>query len=669
MANTTKEVKSDDNLHTAYIDSLDYRKWTSKINNLFDVSYDLTSKVLASRKLRYAEVDIEVERNAGKIAPDELYIPLHIIDSNIRREQSSYIQFIAQSPRAVVLENEDDDSADMSLLEKDLTKKLRFKGWKKVEFACIDGFQANAYGIQEVVQDLDVNGDLSDEYVQFGDFSFVADTRDLQKCEIIARAYYFTRTQLVDLKKKEDWDDTQLDKIINAEPNDEQTNIYSGTVTINRSLYKIFKVMFRKEGIVYASWAGPKSADDWLRKPRKLYNGRRSLNEEANTAWQSYQQALKSHTAQTATSGATNANPLSRGMGQIGGNQVAQTPVSKPPTPEQYGIEPEHLEQLEQGLPASDEEYETMYPYFLFPYLITENNTIASLKGRIFLDQDTQNAASSLLSSTLTKARRSSGLYFSKDASDPNDDFLMQKNVYFKTGALINGKIKEFELSAPNPAMFTAIQTLISQNQQETSQVNFAESNKQADSRKTAKAIEASETQAQQLSGVQVTLYSEALREKYDYKCAIIKSRVAAGLIKVNPILQPLYASNWIVRPAGDVDVVEKQQLTDNMEKSWPVVQSTGCAMLFLSDILEMKFPNQAPKYIKAMQQQQQQGQSQQAQQQQHITDMFKETAMNVIHLSDHPEYFSETGQNHAYPVIKTMGDSFKNAMKQGGRK
>lgn len=657
MAEAPKTIsKSEaDDLHIAYIDSLDYKKWVSKINNLFDVSYDLTSKVLASRKLRYSEVDIEVERNAGKIAPDELYIPLHVIDTNIRREQASYIQFIAQSPRAVVLENEDDDSADMSLLEKDLTKKLRFKGWKKVEFACIDGFQANAYGIQEVVQDLDEPGDLSDEFVQFGDFAFVADTRDLQKCEIISRAYYFTRTQLVDLKKKQDWDTIQLDKIINAEPNDEQTNIYSGTVTINRSLYKIFKVMFRKQGIVYVAWAGPKSADDWLRKPRQLFVGRRKLNEEVNKGWQEYQQALK----QSAASAAGGLLP-----------NVPTIQQSKPqtPTPEQFGIkDPQHLQQLKDGLPASDEDYETSYPYFLFPYLITENNTIASLKGRIFLDQDTQNAASSLMSSTLTQARRASGLYFSKDTTDPNADFMMQKNIFFKTGALINGKVSQFSLTPPQPSMFTAIQTLISQNQQETSQVNFAETNKQADSRKTAKAIEASESQQQQLSGVQVTLYSEALREKYEYKVGIIKSRVAAGVIQIkNPVVKQLYAQDFVVRPAGDVDVVEKDNLLKSMKEAWPVVQQTGCAMQFLSDLLEMEFPNQAPKYIQAMQQQMQQQQSQQAQQQQHVNEILQQTASNIIHLANKPEYFSETGRVHAFPTIKTMAEEFENAKKQG---
>ena len=151
-------------LDQEYIDTTDYKKLVGKINNLKDVSFDLTNKSLASRKLRYAEIDLEVERKAGRIAPDELYVPQHIIDTNIRREQSSYIQFVTQSPRAVILKDQQEPSLDLSLLEVDLTEKLRFPGWQSPAYACIDGFQANGYGIMETVQALDNPGEIGREF-------------------------------------------------------------------------------------------------------------------------------------------------------------------------------------------------------------------------------------------------------------------------------------------------------------------------------------------------------------------------------------------------------------------------------------------------------------------------------------------------------------------------
>lgn len=627
--------------NTDYIGSTDYTKLVSKINNLKDIVFDLTAKSLASRKLRYAEIDIELERKAGRIAPDELYVPQHVIDTNIRREQSSYVQYITQSPRAVILKDRDDPSFDLSLLEVDLTEKLRFDGWQLSMYANIDGFQANGYGVMETTQDLSNPGELGREYVQYGDFSFIADTRDLQKVEMLGRCYYFTKTKLLSLTKSDSendrWDKRQVDKILASEPNDEQSQIYSGTVTINRSLYKIMKVMFRVKGIVQVGWTCPVICDDWLRKPRPLFLGRRKLNDKANKV----------------------ASVVSKLP------QVAQGPAIKMARKAMPSITDAHEEQIKSGMPASDEQYETEYPYFLYPYLISENDTIANLKGRIFLDQDTQNAASSLMSSTLTKARRSSGLYFSKDTTDPNDDFLMQKNIHFKTGAIINGKLKEMKLDAPDPSMFNAINLLISQNQQETSQVNFAETNRQGDSRKTATAVKASMQMATQLSGVQVTLFSIATKSQYTFECDIIKSRVLAGLIKVSPTLMPLYSRSFTVKPSGDTDVIEKQQLISSMMNAWPIMQNTPAAQPFLSDLLEKMFPDQAAKYIGIFQQSEQQKQSQQAQQMQGAMQTAQQLGNDITNLANHPEYFSETGRVHIFPVIEQAAQTVKQMSQQ----
>jgi hypothetical protein len=324
-----------------------------------------------------------------------------------------------------------------------------------------------------------------------------------------------------------------------------------------------------------------------------------------------------------------------------------------------------HIDQMKKGLPPSDMEYETKYPYFLYPYLVSENDTISSLKGRVFLDQDTQTAATSLLSSYLSQARRASYLLFSKDTSDPNDDFLMQKNITFKPGALINGKIKEFKLDAPDPATLNGLQTLISSNQQETSQINFAETNRQNDSRKTATAIKAATQQSQQLSGVQVTLFSIALKNQYTYESDIIKSRVLTGVIEVYPILKQLYALNYTIKPSGDTDVIEKQQMIQQMQQAWPVVQNTGAAPVFLADLLEKMFPDSAQKYLAAIQQQQAQQNSGQQQQIQHLAGIAKQVGEGISKLAEHPDWFSETGRIHAFPVVEYGAEQYKQIVEQ----
>jgi len=621
-----------------------------QFNNLNDILFDLTAKSLASRKLRYAEVDVEVERQAGHLAPDEIYVPQHIIDTNIRREQSSYIQFITQSPRAVILKDRVNPANDMSLLEGDLTEKLRFDSWQLSMYANIDGFQANGYGIMETVLEMANPGNISREYVQYGDFAFIADTRDLQKIEMMGRAYYFTKTKLKSLTEIEDederWDKDQVQKLLDSEPNDEQTNVYSGTTTINKSLYKVMKVMFKVKGIVQVAWICPRTADDYLRKPRPLFLGRRRINEKAAK--------FAPILAKTP--------PFMKSAAKAGIKKISPD------------VTDNHFDQMDKGLPPSDMVFETQYPYFLYPYLVSENDTIAALKGRVFLDQDTQNAATSLLSSTLSQARRASYLLFSKDTTDPNDDFLMQKNTNFKPGAIINGKLKEMKLDAPDPTMFTALQTLVSANQAETSQINFAETNRQADSRKTATAIKAATQQSQQLSGVQVTLYSIAIKNQYTYEVGIIKSRVLAGLIKVSPQLQQMYALDFTVKPSGDTDVIEKQQMIQQMQQAWPVVQNTGAAPIFLADLLEKMFPDSAQKYLAAIQQQQQQQNSAQQQSIQHAMGIAKQVGEATVNLSKHPDWFSETGKQHIYPVVEYAANQYEQLVeqmkqKQGGHK
>jgi len=609
--------------NTEYINTLDYKKLEWKMTQVKSILDDLVDKSVASRKLRFAEIDIEVEREAGRIQPDELYIPTHIIDTNIRREQSSYIQYITQSPRAVILRDPSDATADLANLERDLTDKLRYDGWQLSLFSAIDAFQANGYSIMEVVQDQSKIGEIAHEHVTMQDFAYVADTKDLQACEMLGRTYHYTRTKLLALcgdpaqPKDSDWSKSEVDKILEGESNAGTSEPEESSEDKDKSLFRVQKLMFRVNGIVQVGWACIGVCDDWVRKPRPLYLGRRQ--------------------------------PYTPQEIQRLQMQNPQQPVN--PTLIQNG----------------KVQYETAYPYFLFQYLISEDDTISHLKGRIFLDQDSQEAVSSLLSSTVTQARRSAGPYWAKKENDPNDDVLMKKNVYFKPNCLLPSGIESFMMKAPEPGMFQAINMLVGNNQSETSQVNFAESNNQKDSRKTATAVKESRAQRQELTTVQVVLFSQALRNLYTTMCSVIKSRVLSGLLQVNPSILPLYSRTFQVKPSGDVDVIEKSNLIQAMMTAWPVVSQTGAAIPFLCDMLEKAFPDNAAKYLQAIQQQQAQQSNQQAQQMKEMTGFAMQLAQGIEELDKHKNWFSEEGQLAAYPLVQRasiMIDQMRQQMK-----
>lgn len=598
-------VMSDQNVD--YVNSTDYKNWQLKMSNLRGVANDLQAKALASRKIRYQEIDIEVERKAGKLAPDELYIPMHLIDSNIRREQSSYIQYVTQSNRAVVLSHQMNQQVNPAMLEQDATSRIRFDGWQLSMYANIDSFQAGGWSVMEVVFDQTKKGELSHEMIPLGDFGFISDTKDIQECEMVMRKYYFSKTKLLDLVKTAEFSKEQVLKIIGSE----RTSTGSDTVYDKRdkSLYVVFKVMFRVKGVVQVAWCQDEVCDDWVRTPRPLFIGRKK-----------------------------------------------QTIQPDPKT----------------GQPGCEDVYETMYPYHLYPYLISENNTISQLKGRVFLDQDVQEAASSLISSFSTAHRRGAGLYFSKDTDDPNDDAAMQKNVYFRTGALINKKITQFQLTPPSADMLQAIQSLITMNMQETSQVNFAAQNRK-DSRKTATEISASTQSANALTTVQVVLFSSALRGMYQQMFDIIRSRIICGLITdVTPEIKQMWAQEWIVKPSGDTDVIERQQVVQQMMTAWPVMQNTPANIAFLSDLLGKMFPETAQKYIQIFQQSQQQQQSQQAQQVAQTQQQTMQVMEGISELSKHPEMFSDVGKVNALPKMQEVArqyEQMKEASKQQQQK
>ena len=448
--------------------------------------------------------------------------------------------------------------------------------------------------------------------VEWGDLSFVADTRDIQSLELIGRAYYFTKTRLKELQtpnEDEDsddsqWDANQIQKVLDAPAFSDNISIDTWDMK-DRSLSRIFKIMFRVNGVVHVGWAAPETCDNWLRAPRPLFIGRRKLVVPKQPASQLPQQA-----------GVQEPQVDPEAAQQYASFMQAQQQASVSGKP--LSLQDWALSEIVAGrIPPSEITYETEYPYVLFPYLISENNTISNLKGRVFLDQDVQTAATSLLSSACTQARRASGVYGSKDSSDPNDDVLMQKNITLKSGCIVNSKVNFLQMQAPDPGTFSAIQMIVAGNQNETSNVNFAVQNRQ-DSRKTAKEMSLAEKQSQELSTVQVVLFSIALKKLYSVMLAVIQSRVLAGLIKVNPEVLPLYARKIIVKPSGDTDVIEKQQMIQSMQAAWPVVKETPAAMPFLFIMLEKMFPDNAAKFISAiqqgMQQQQAQAQSQQTQ-------------------------------------------------------
>tara|TARA_R100000234_G_C5001653_1_gene180574 strand:+ start:588 stop:2273 length:1686 start_codon:yes stop_codon:yes gene_type:complete len=494
-------------------DYIKYDDAAKEIHRLNSHLQTQATKADEHRLLRHPTIDIDAEQRSGHLAPDELYIPLHLVDMNIRREQARYVSYISSSRRVAIFKSLNDVTFDSTVLEEDFTDKARYTGWQTSIFRIIDSMQLHGYGVAEVSFDVTKPGHFAVNDVNFEDLGLPEDARDIQACEMIVHRHYFTDLQLKRMAETDDFNKEQVN------------NLDFKELAENYSLMEVQKVLFKKNNVVYVGWACIDRCNDWVRKPRPLFLGKRQQGEEL---------------------------------------------------------------------------FETQYPYVLFPYNINEDTTISLMKGRAELDEYAQESATSLLSSFVTAHRRASGLYFAKDNNDPNNTNV-QTSVFFTPNALIDSNIKQFQLSPPDSSIMGAIQTILGQNMQETSQVNFAAMNRK-DSRKTATEVQAATSEAQALSASQVALFSIALKKVYTQCWNIYRLRTIEGLIQAS--IPPNFFTDheYSIRPAGDADVIERQEKINKMMQAWPVVQQTGAASLFLKRFVSMLFPEDGQAYVQAIQ-------------------------------------------------------------------
>ena len=492
-----------------------YEDAATPIQGLLNVIGTLESTASENRNSRKLDIDVDAERSGGHLDEDEFLVPAHIIDTNIRREQSKYVAYVTGSRRSAIFSSITEPTAATGELERDFTDKTRYSGWQVPLFKIIDGMQLHGYSIAEVQFDEDMPGHFAIEAVNYEDFGFPEDTRDIQACEMVVHRHYFTAIQLLDMVENDDFNEDIIDRLVDDH----------GQAPEVESLYQVEKVLFKHDNKVHVAWSCNAKCDDWLRDPRPLYLGRRD------------------------------------------------------------------------GELLRDE---TQYPYVVFPYNIQEDSAVQNATGRAFADRTTQETITSLMSSFVTAHRRAANFYFAKDNEDPNNTNV-QTSVRFQNGALIDANIKQFQLRPPDTSMIGAIQSLMSQNAQEQSQINYAAMNRQ-DSRKTATEIQAASSEAQMLSSTQVSLFSIALKDVYEWCWRIYQSRVVAGVLRPAASLDMYLNHEFNIKPAGDVDVIERQEKSQKMMQAWGVVSQTALAPVFLQNMMRLMFPDEGESYAEMLQ-------------------------------------------------------------------
>lgn len=512
---------------------------TAKLISSFDTSVGKT--ITINRNKRSLRIDIDKEREKGRLDKDETFIAMRIIAQNIKREIVPYVNYLIQSPRACVFTDIEDSLSPTARIENEYTTVTRYPGYFDAFYATLDGGIAHGSAVMEIVYDETKPGYVRFSSVPAEDFIYPLNLRELQSAPRLVRRYHFSRIELEDYSKLSGFDKSVADEVLKdyKNCNDDKD-------------YEVWKVFTKLDGIVYVAWILEGNSSKYFRPLIPFVSG---VFEQVTTLVP----------------------------------EVTLDPMTGVPTI----VETPKIE----WKPAS----ETEYPFKQWVYARTEDQLVINSMGRCESDTGLQEAQCSLWSTYVNSCNRSGNVYAALGAkADPGTkpeaiDFVIE------SGRLINQPVTFTSHPSPPLAMIDAAQRLNVTSSEAMGQISFATNNR-VDSRKTAEEIRSASTQNAGLDSVAVVDYSSFIQSIHTYSWRIVRSAALRSAIPflatdgINDI--ETISKNYIIKPAGDSDVIQKEQRLNNRLKVWPIVSTIpNLANTFLLDILSEMFPTEAKKY------------------------------------------------------------------------
>ena len=236
-----------------------------------------------------------------------------------------------------------------------------------------------------------------------------------------------------------------------------------------------------------------------------------------------------------------------------------------------------------------------VYPLFPLYYQITENPVLLERKGRARLDMHDQEAATMGWTAFINGNLRASEIYIALDepAMTENPE-VVQTSECIKPGVVSKRKLTFYSPKAPEAGALVALQALRTENASGAGQVDFAAQNRQ-DSRKTATELQAASEQAQRHQTVPLTMFALGYSDLLAYRFGVVQTNVASGanlkFLESRPEIRQIL-DKVEVRPAGDIDFVQRNEKLTKLTSYFPLYQNTAVGPVFLQKILELAFPD-----------------------------------------------------------------------------
>lgn len=239
----------------------DYSKFKLKIDQLISDFNAITSKVSLNRENRFKELDIEMLRKRQILAQNEYMIPMRVIDTNIRREQPAFFNYLKGGRRLMIFSDILNPSYVTTQIEDEFTRGMTYSGWEIPHFKTVDGSQTHGWDSVEVEFNDAKPLHVAIEHVGTDNLLFPLDAIDLQSCELIARKMKLSGKQLQTFVEKFGFSEDVVKKIL-----------ASGEETKKDKIHYVYKCQGKINGIVFVCWYHPEG-EGYLSAPIQLSLG------------------------------------------------------------------------------------------------------------------------------------------------------------------------------------------------------------------------------------------------------------------------------------------------------------------------------------------------------------------------------------------------------------
>ena len=515
-----------------------------------------------NRNIRNVEVDLNALHNAGELRPDETFIPIRVVNENIRQDLPPFIRYFISSHRLFIFNCTTDPNENTEELEEQVTKGMRYNNWEKAPYKNLDGAKLHGWSSLKTEYDESRPLHVNIHYVKHESLIFDTESVDFEANEIILEEHFVTLLQLDDFVNKFGFDADQVKKIKQSKEDNE--------IKLQEP-FKIHEVYFKYQGIVYVSWACMEQGmcSDWLKKPNKF-----SLD-------------IK-----------------------IKETVMVQQPGPIPGTMDSFGMP------LMGMMTVPQEQWkdvdETSYPYEILFKDETEDSLLISHKGQAWEDQSKQEAQTALISLYINGAVRASNVYGSPKGNTNSGAPIKKLELSLDPGCFYSEPIEFWSTEYPSPEILRASNMLDVRMQSERGKTADTVINRD-DSRKTSKEIDVADQHQDDNESISLVMYAAFWRNMASRSWRIIQSQALQEKITLlqvpasqDPMTgQPVYKNDLVrlgksyeVFPAGDIDVLEREKDLKRMAEFYPIVAPVPVlGLTFLLDMLKAAFPKDIAKY------------------------------------------------------------------------